>query len=187
MQDKEVELVLQAQGGDKTAFSNLIEPYHATLLAFMRSEVRGREDADDLAQQTVLAALQNIKTLAQPVCFRSWFWSIAKNKVRDWFKNPVRREISLSELERFDDAGQAFEGYLFHTEDRLGPKMELWEEVDSLPSHLREVVRLRYGAGLSHQEIAEIVEPEVCSATVNKRLVEARKLLRQRWRVGEEP
>ncbi len=178
MQDNEVELVLQAQGGNKTAFCRLIEPYSAHLLAFHRSHVRNAEDADDLAQQTVLAALERIGTLADPGRFRSWFWGIAWHKMRDWLKNPIRREISLSDLERFDMSDQS----VVH----CGLKIDLWDEVDHLLAHHREVIRLRYGAGLSLPEIANLLEPPVAVGTVNKWLGEARKRLRQRWRSGED-
>jgi RNA polymerase sigma-70 factor (ECF subfamily) len=186
MHDDDVELVQRAQEGDKEAYWLLIKPFVGRLLGFICSQIHNRQDAEDLVQQTVLGALESVKTLRDPARFGPWLWGIAWNKVHDWRKDLGHQEIPFSDLISGNGGTSLEYQAAFLAPDADGPPdVELWEEVDSLPPKYAEVIRLRYGAGLSLPQIAEILA--VAGPTVNKWLVEARKLLRQRWRTDEDP
>jgi RNA polymerase sigma-70 factor (ECF subfamily) len=167
-------LVRRAQEGDGESFLKLIEPEYLRLLSYMRSRIRKREDARDLAQDVITAALEDLRTLRKPASFTYWLWAIARNVVSNYHKDPANAQPSATEEQ---EAGLAAR------DDPHSAAYDLWELVDSLPADLREVIHLKYAARFTHAEMAEMLG--VAEATVNKRLGDARKLLRQRWRGGD--
>jgi RNA polymerase sigma factor (sigma-70 family) len=181
----EDELVRQAQADDRQAFWSLIEPYCERLLAYMRSQVRNRAEADDLAQETILAVLQSIGTLRERGRFCSWLWGIARHKLQDWCRDLGNRDTPLTDLLRtseasMDDLDRPFLG----PEDLGAQVLDPWDEVDHLPVNYATVLRLRYAAGLSHQQMADWLE--VPASTINRYLREARQLLGERLRARED-
>jgi len=181
----EDELVRQAQSGDRQAFWSLIEPCCERLLAFMRSQVRNRAAADDLAQETILAALQGIESLRERGRFRSWLWGIARNRVQDWFRALGNPERPLTDLLRSSEASMDdLDRPFLEPDDQGAQVLDMWEEVDHLPAKYATVLRLRYPAGLSHQQMADWLD--VPASTINRYLREARQLLGERLRARED-
>jgi RNA polymerase sigma-70 factor, ECF subfamily len=141
------------------------------LLRFICSRVRNYEDAQDLTQDVIAAALKNLAQLETPRLFRSWLRGIARNVLLDWVKNLGHVHISLSE-ER--------EANLQAVGDGPPALLELWEDVDALPEEQREVIRLKYAGRCTYAEMAAVLG--IAESTVSKRLCEAREQLRRRWR-----
>ena len=102
----------------------------------------GRQDADDLFQETFMAAMRAYPR--QPIANeRAWVLTIAQRKAVDHFRGRARRAVPLAEL---PDAG---------TVDGQ-PVLEepTWELVRGLPPKQRAAVLLRYAGDLTHAEIA---------------------------------
>ena len=75
-------------------FERLLAPNRAALERFVRYRVPGRADADDVIQETLIAAYRAFDSLRDPASFKPWLMSIARNKARDWFRNRAR-ELAL--------------------------------------------------------------------------------------------
>jgi RNA polymerase sigma-70 factor (ECF subfamily) len=65
------ELVQQAQAGDADAFAVLVEGHWERLVRFARSIV-GDVEAEDAAQEGLVAAWRALSSLAEPVAFSAW-------------------------------------------------------------------------------------------------------------------
>jgi RNA polymerase sigma-70 factor (ECF subfamily) len=169
-----VELVRQAQAGDRDAFDRLLKPLYEPLLRYARSRLRRIEDACDLAHDVVARVLTKLDQLENPASFPSWVFSIARHAIFDWLKDPANAQVSLLAELQAD---------LMPADDYSAMVFDLWEEVNALPADLGEVIRLRYAMRCSHGEMAEVLG--VAKSTVNKWLGEARKWLQQRWRGGD--
>jgi len=181
----EDELVRQAQADDRNAFWSLIEPYCEHLLAFMRSQVRNRAEADDLTQETILAVLRSINTLRERGQFRSWFWGIAWHQVQRWFRDLDTRVRPLTDLVRNPEASMDdLEGPFLEPDNQGEQVLDLWDVVDHLPINYATVLRLRYAAALSHQQMRDWLD--VPASTINRYLREARQLLGERLRARED-
>ena len=75
-------------------FERLLALNRPALERFVRYRVPGRADADDVIQETLIAAYRAFDSLRDPASFKPWLMSIARNKARDWFRNRAR-ELAL--------------------------------------------------------------------------------------------
>jgi RNA polymerase sigma-70 factor (ECF subfamily) len=129
--------------------------------------VRDREAADDLVQETLLAAFRSLSQLREPASFRPWLSRIAVNACR----MHLRRLVSAPETTA-------------PAEVPCQPEHVPWEAPPAVADGLarigsadRRALRLLYGDGLSYAEMAEVLSLSV-SAT-KSRLHRARERLRK--------
>lgn len=71
------ELVARAQAGSAEARARLVERYYRPLRLFLRRQTGDPALADDLAHDTLLAALAHLDALEDPARFRAWLFRIA--------------------------------------------------------------------------------------------------------------
>jgi RNA polymerase sigma factor (sigma-70 family) len=102
----------------------------------------GRTDADDVFQETFMAALKAYDRLRVGSNLRAWVLTIAHRKALDHFNARKRRAIPVDELpeQPHHDA----------------PDIDdpVWERVRRLPSKQRAAVTLRFAGDLTHAEVA---------------------------------
>jgi RNA polymerase sigma factor (sigma-70 family) len=121
----------------------------------------GRQEADDVFQETFMAALRAYPR-AHAKNLRSWVLTIAHNKAMDHFT--ARRPVPVDELPETP------------VHDPALPDDELWTQVAALPPKMRAAVTLRYVGDLTHREIASVLD---CSeAAARRSLHEGLKRLR---------
>ena len=148
-----------------------IERYRSYLLLLARMKldrkVRGKLDASDVVQQTMLEAHQAIKSFrggnvaAQAAWLRQILARNLANAVRDLTraKRDVRKERALQT--DLDDSASQLEGWLAAGESSPSQKAErheralrLAEALAQLPDAQRDAVVLRHFEGLSLADIA---------------------------------
>jgi RNA polymerase sigma-70 factor, ECF subfamily len=105
-----------------------VEKYGDVLFGFAAGRVRDRAIAEDLVQETFLAALKASEGFAGRSSERAWLFGILRNKLVDYYRRQSR-EVSLGEVEEFlpEERG-AFRAQGFHKDgwdQRLAPKA--WE------------------------------------------------------------
>jgi RNA polymerase sigma-70 factor (ECF subfamily) len=163
-QPDEGALAARAQGGGpaaRDAFAELVRRHHPDVARFVAGWMRGREDADEIVQETFLRAWEQIGRFRPDTNFPAWVLTIAR------FLCMARRK------DRQRHPPPAPLGAVRDPEaPPLPEKLErLREAVDRLPPHQREVVAMRFFDGLDYRAIAEITgESEV---TLRSRLHDA--------------
>jgi RNA polymerase sigma-70 factor, ECF subfamily len=166
--------VVRAQLGDDDAFMRLAERYHARLLHYVRRIVPDRGTADDVAQETWVAAYRGLRRLKEPERLKAWLFGIARNTAL----NALRRE----ERARLDYVGdEVLEALPTDEDDAFDLRAEQASQVhralgDISPAHA-EVLILRHVEDLSYEEVAEVVGCKV--GTVRSRLHYAKRALRE--------
>jgi RNA polymerase sigma-70 factor (ECF subfamily) len=167
----DAQLVLQTLAGKREAFGTLVERYQPVAYAVAYARVHRHADAEDVAQESLLAAYQQLDTLRDPARFGAWLAGIARHcasRVRE------RRLRDATVAERHNGE----EPVVMPDHERR----ELWEliraEIDRLNEPDREVVLLHYFAGKSSREIASVTDST--SGAVRKRLQRARETLGSR-------
>jgi RNA polymerase sigma factor (sigma-70 family) len=131
----------------------------------------GPNDADDAFQETFIAALRAYPRLRRDSNVRGWLLTIAHRKAIDAHRARGRRAVPVAEMDRggAEDPGLRGAG--------SSAEPELWARVRALPPKQRAAVVLRYVAGLSHAEAAEVIG---CSeAAARRSLHEALTKLRK--------
>jgi len=131
--------------------------------------------ADELTQETlarVWARWSRVRHMTNP---QGYAFRIAVNLSRSWFRRRVRERRALA---RLDTTGVSDEPA---TAERLATRAAML----ALPRRQREVVLLRYFAGL---DVAETAETMGCTAgTVKAHTHRAMARLREQLQVSEEP
>jgi RNA polymerase sigma-70 factor, ECF subfamily len=155
------ELVAKAKEGNRGAFSILIDRFHGDIFRMVFFRIRSRMDAEDVTQDIFLQAYKNIVQLKTVAHFKSWIYSIALNRIRDFYrKKKIRSLVGLfSDSEKDgDDYGpdieQAHDDPL-HSTIQKDFYRQLNEVMGKLSRMEKEVFRLRYLDDLGIKEIAQ--------------------------------
>ncbi len=180
--DADLEIVRRVQSGDVAAFDDLIRKYRERLYGVVYNLTSNREDAADLTQDAFIKAFQSIQRFSGQSSFFTWLYRIAvnstishlrKSRLRAFFSleavdadEPVARDI-IDALT--DKSGGERDTYVRELQEKLNDAMQ------KLSIKHRTVVTLFEIDGLSHQEIAEIMDCSV--GTVRSRLHYAKQLL----------
>jgi RNA polymerase sigma-70 factor (ECF subfamily) len=178
------DLVLRARSGDVNAFEQLYRSCQSGIYTFILSQVRNRETAADLTQDTFVRAWESVRRLRQPGAFRGWLHRIAANLVRDQVKSGrARLEISQSALAGAGD-GPAPEfsrrdgGDLWSGSVSAEVRTAIWQALDELSAEQRAAVVMHHMEEMSVNEIARVAG--VRPGTIMSRLARAREALRKR-------
>ena len=133
----------------QTFFDEHEHAVHGFLVAIV-----GTTDADDVYQETWLAALRAYPQLSDVSNLKGWLFTIAHRKAIDHVRARARRATPVAEPADLPEAPAA---------DVVGvPDAELWSAVAALPDKQRTAVALRFIADSAYAEIAttmEISEP----------------------------
>jgi len=144
--------VARAIAGDGRAFDEIYRALSGPVYSYLSTQVRRREDAEDLTGQVFLEAMRGIRGFSGDAsAFKGWLFRIAHNRAVDLARRLARRpEAALEEAAGIPD--------LLATEDRALSGVtyaRLWKAVQALPEQQRRVITLRLGAGLSAREISD--------------------------------
>lgn len=85
------ELVERARGGDGEAFRQLVEPHRHELEVHCYRILGSLADAEDLLQETMLAAWQGLGGFEGRASLRSWLYTVATNRCLNWLRAGSRR------------------------------------------------------------------------------------------------
>jgi len=165
----DVEIIKSVLEGNKDMFGQLVDRYQQLVVGYAYHLCRNRDSADDLTQETFIAAYKSLDRLKEPGAFPGWILGILKNKYRNLGRDNKIPTISLSELGiDLPDSGQ----HETFSQDALD---KIVKYVYSLPEKYKEVILLKYIKDFSYKQIADILGIPV--STVTMRLIYARKFL----------
>ena len=164
-------IVHQCLTGNTGAFALLVEKYKARLFALVYAKVGQFEDAEDITQDVFLNAYRKLSTLRRWDNFYAWLYSIASNRCKE-FHRAGNRRVDAAFLADHSENYQA--DMDAHTEKLRNE--EIHEALASLPEIHRQVLVLRYMAGMRSKEIAQALR--VSPNTINQRLMRARTQLK---------
>lgn len=165
--------------GDTSAFTVLIDRYRGRIIALalrmLAGRIGGLDEAEDVAQETFVAAFDRRETFRHGEKFRPWIYRIAVNRCMD----RLRRQARRPEHTDLDHAGQIAADDAEPLEWLLAGEWEerLQEAVASLSPAYRAVFVLRHLDDLSYEEISQAAG--VPLGTVKTHLFRARAQLRQ--------
>jgi RNA polymerase sigma-70 factor (ECF subfamily) len=178
---EEAAQVVRARDGDMAAYDDLVRRYQERIYATVYNMTSNHEDANDLAQEAFIKAYQALKSFKGGSSFYTWVYRIAVNKTINFLKQRKNKaQMSLNDLdfnaEHDPDLVALISERTPRREAGLNELQEkLNEALQKLSDVHRMVVTLHDVQGLSHDEIAEIMECNV--GTVRSRLFYARQQL----------
>ena len=182
--DEDRRLVAEAKGGDFSAMESLLMKYERQVFGVARRIVQQHQDAEEVAQQTFLSAIEHLGKFREEAKFRTWLLRIATNHALALLrKRSVRAGPSLDADDSYD--GLPHPEYIAawrETPEALATQRETRQIIDdalaTLDGKYRVTFVLRDIEELSTRETADILG--ISAEAVKVRLLRARLMLRER-------
>ena len=179
--DPERELVQRSQRGDPTAFAELIRKYQRWLHAVAVSHLRVVSDAEDIVQDSLVNAWDNLPELRDHTKLRAWLTQIVVHNCRNKERSYTRKMIVFTDLspEEQKQVDKKLADFVFIEGEELmkQQRLHVLGNIHSLPERYRDVLYLRYLGNCSWEEISRILN--LSKKTVEVRLYRGKKLLRK--------
>jgi RNA polymerase sigma factor (sigma-70 family) len=145
-------------------FQALLDEHGADVLGYLVATV-GPHDAEDVFQETFIAALRAYEGLEHARNLRSWLLTIAHNKAIDHHRSRGRRAVPAGDAEEV--AGSVPSANSKPEEVVAGGDPDLWRAVSALPPKQRSAVVLRYATDMSYSAIARAMDSSEAAARRN--------------------
>ena len=179
-------LLSQYLSGDRSAISSLIDRHSRRVRDYINMMVKDHDVAEDIFQETFIKAVRVIDEgrYTDNGKVLSCVLRIAHNQVIDYFR-AQRQDKTVSET----DAGYDVLGTLRLSERTIEDAMvsdqieqDVRALVELLPPEQREVVIMRYFAGLSFKDIAEQTDVSINTALGRMRyaLINLRRMIKEK-------
>jgi len=154
--------------GSKQAFAPLYERYYQQLYRYCRSIVHDDLDAQDALQSTFASAFAALRKGQRDAPLRPWLFRIAHNEA----VSVIRRRRPAEDLSEASD--RCCDSVEEQADERARFAM-LLRDLAELPDRQRSALVMRELSGLSHEEIAIVLETSVGAA--KQTIFEARRSL----------
>jgi len=164
----------RAKAGDERSFAALVEPFRRELQLHCYRLLGSAQDAEDLVQETLLAAWRGLDGFEERASLRSWLYRIATNRsfnaIRDRGRRPatentlnpsrIHRAAEPSWLEPYADAAlpDPTPGPEARYEQREAIQLSFIVALQNLPAKQRAALVLRDVLGFHTDEAASILE-----------------------------
>jgi RNA polymerase sigma-70 factor (ECF subfamily) len=184
----------QAQAGDERAFAALVEPHRRELQLHCYRMLGSLHDAEDLLQDTLLAAWRGLGGFEERASLRAWLYRIATNRclnfLRDRGRRPAVKELPMapqptgylepSWLEPYPDSAlpDLAPGPEARYEQREATQLAFVAGLLQLPERQRAALVLRDVLGFGNEEVAAMLD--VTPQSVKGALQRARATIEQR-------
>ena len=187
-----------ARAGDEAAFRELTDPYRRELQLHIYRIVGSAQDAEDLLQETLLAAWRGLAGFEERASLRAWLYRIATNRSLDVLRASRRRSEDLQRMTEMPEPTRygepiwlqpypdvLLEGIPDHApgpearyEAKEASALAFIVGLQHLPPQQRAVLVLRDVLGLRAAEVAETLD--TTEASVNSLLRRARAAFESR-------
>jgi RNA polymerase sigma-70 factor (ECF subfamily) len=167
--DEERGRIAASLQGDQAAFESLIREHQRMVHSLCYRMTGSMADAEDLAQETFIAAYQRLGKFRREARFSSWVYRIAVNQCLNWRKRARRQEQLHQDWGEQEQVG---------AEEKPKYAQRVQEALLELHPKQRAAVILTIYDGLSHAEAAQALG---CSeTTISWRVFAAKRKLRRR-------
>lgn len=188
MSDREIDrqLVARAQGGDKQAFSLLVEKYQRKLARLLSRFIRDPAEVEDVTQEAFIKAYRALPAFRGDSAFYTWLYRIGINTAKNYLmamgrRAPTSTEIEAEEAEGFEEGEQLRD---INTPESVLLSKEIAETVNAtieqLPEELRTAIQMREIEGMSYEDIAKAMDCPI--GTVRFRIFRAREAIAEQLR-----
>jgi len=165
--DSDQTLVRKCLDGDERAAREIVVRFEKPVFSLIYRMVRDRELAEDLAQETFVRTLNNLKRYDPAYKFSSWLFKIGYNLTIDHLR---KKELDVVSIQGAPDAvtpdRQAATQITLEARDERPDELmearamgeEIERAIDDLRPEYRTAILLRHVEGYAYEEIAEVMD-----------------------------
>lgn len=161
---------------DERAFKELFDATFEHYVRYAWRYTKDKESAMDIVQEGFIK-LWNYRNRLDPAqSLKTYIYRMIKHKALNYIRDHQQDKVPLSNLELVDE--QEFNpSEDLQTESPLNSALNKW--IEELPKRQKEAFKLSRFEGLTHEEIAEVME--VSPRTVNNHIVAALNTLEEQY------
>lgn len=181
----DVTLVSASQVGDQDAFALLVQRHQRYVFNLVFRMLGQYEEANEVTQDTFLAAWQGLPGFRGDARFSTWLYRIAYNCTLKQLEQR-KRDQALQLAIQAEQADQCID-----SDERVEAEIEVHdrqtavrEHLSNLPAKYRIVLVLRHLQEMTYEEMAEILTVPI--GTIKTHLFRARNLLKERLEALEQ-
>ncbi len=182
-----VRLIERCRQGDAEAFGELYEAYAHRMRGVCRRYVSDKQTVEDVVHDAFVIIFTSFDRLRDPRRAESWMMAIARNvasKCKDHLD--TLPTIPLEETDGAELLAAEDDGVCLSSEEKdvKGvPLSEVIGLIDKLPEGYGQVFRLSVFEGMTHKEIAAMldIEPHSSSSQLSRAKKMLRKMMQQYW------
>lgn len=155
----DAEIVQRAQAGNSHAAGELYDRYYAKIFRYIRAKVSDTPLAQDLTGEVFLRMVAHLQTYRNTgVPFSAWLYRIAHNYLIT--AGQKEQQFGVVDLSQAEMRSRPQDNPVAIVEQKMELERVLLalKQIEALP---REVIILRFWAGLSLQEVADVLEKSV--------------------------
>jgi RNA polymerase sigma-70 factor (ECF subfamily) len=179
IEQDEARLVVASKQGDQDAFAQLVQQHQRRVFNLVFRMLQEYEEANEVTQETFLAAWQGLPSFRGDARFSTWLYRIAYNCALKQLEQRKRDQALQTVVQAEYVATNRNE------EERVDAELEararqsaVHEQLSMLPAKYRIVLVLRHLQEKTYEEMAEILTLPV--GTIKTHLFRARNLLKER-------
>lgn len=170
------DLVARMAAGDRAALAELYAGEREAIFAYLRGFTADRQLAEEIVQDTLLAAWRGAARYGGRASVRSWLFAIARRRAADALRRSRLRLLPEPEAEAALADLPSSEPNPEDLALAAATRQELTAALARLSPFHREALDLTFAHGLSYPELAEVLG--VPLGTVKSRLSNAKRALR---------
>ena len=166
------------KASDRSAYAEVFDEMYEPLFRYVRSITQSPEAAQDVTQDAFIRLWEVRDSLSLDQSLEAYLYRIARNRAYNYERNQRTRSEKEEDVREKTPAQPApptrpdAQASAQRLEDRL------WRWIGELTERQREALVLSRFDGLSHDEVAEVMD--ISPRTVNNHIVRALKHLRGR-------
>ncbi len=169
--DEEQSWIARSREGDQQAFAALVQRYQKMIFALTYRMIGSQTEAEDLTQESFIAAFQQLDAFRGESKFSSWLYRIATNRCLNWRQRDARRERA------YENWGREREVASVTVPHTGAVAAQVQQALLKLDDKQRAAIVLTTYDGMNHAEAARMLG---CSeTTVSWRIFAARRKLKK--------
>ncbi len=171
---EENELIEKLKLGNREAQKELVRRYASFLFNVAMQITRRRDLAEDVAEETLITAIEKIGSFKGKSKLSTWLYRIASNKAKLVLIEETKRESTKAKMK------EAMENPYEEVPAEYGGNIKkriIWEGMAYLTDVDREIITLIDIEGMKYEEAAELLGVPV--GTVRSRISRAREHLKK--------
>ncbi len=182
-----VRLIERCRQGDAEALGELYEAYAHRMRGVCRRYISDKQTVEDVVHDAFVIIFTSFDRLRDPRRAESWMMAIVRNvasKCKDHLD--ALSTVPLEETDGADLLAAEDDGVRLFSEEkdiRGVPLSEVIRMIDKLPDGYGQVFRLSVLEGMTHKEIAALldIEPHSSSSQLSRAKKMLRKMMQQYW------
>ncbi len=172
--------VKDALQGDQRGYQKLTEKYRRPLHFHVSKMVKESEQVEDLVQEALVKAFDNLESYNNSYAFSTWIYRITTNHTIDYLRKKKLKTTSIDKPIKTGDG----ELFIELSDDDAATDREIIKRqrkkiitaaIKNLPDKYRTVIEMRHIEELAYQEISEQLDLPL--GTVKAHIFRAREML----------